>query len=696
MSVMSMMSAGKPFPMGATVTDSGVNFAVFSEHARRMTVCLFSEHGQETLRFDLPERDGYVWHGHIEGIGAGQRYGLRAHGLHDPRHGHRFNYNKLLIDPYARKFDGTLQWHDAIMGYTAGSPQSDLSLDLRDSAPYIPKCVVCEDPPKIDPEEKPGTSLRETIIYEAHVKGMTARHPLVPAKGTFSGLASKPVIDHLLNLGITAIELLPVHAFMDDRFLIEKQLRNYWGYQTLCFLAPEPRYLSDGDIGEFREMVRKFHEVGIEVILDVVYNHTCEGNETGPTLSFRGLDNLSYYRLQKNPRYYINDTGTGNTVNIEHPMVLRLAMDSLRYWVEIMGVDGFRFDLCSTLGRTSQGFDGNSGFFQAIRQDPLLSQVKLIAEPWDIGPGGYQLGAYPHPFCEWNDRFRDGIRRFWRGDEGMTPELANRLVGSADQFDHSGRHATSSVNFIAAHDGFTLADLTRYSRKHNLDNGEANRDGHDENFSDNMGVEGPSEEAEITASRARRRRNFMATLMLSQGTPMILAGDEIGNSQSGNNNAYCQDNETAWLDWAHSDTAFLSFTQKAIAFRKAHPILSQKLFLHSKERFIDGKEDLFWWRVDGEPMTYEDWVAPELDFLAAELRTASGTPRYHALEYAILLVFNGGTEKEYTLPECPRGQAWVCRLNTAKDEDPSDMALNGSLIVPKHSVLALTLEVASE
>ncbi|PWR03620.1 glycogen debranching enzyme GlgX [Meridianimarinicoccus roseus] len=659
------MSAGRSKPVGATFDGDGVNFAVFSQNATRMELCLFSSDGtQELARHDMPERNGDVWHGYISGLRPGQLYGYRAHGPFDPVAGHRFNPHKLLLDPYAKRLTGHPIWHDALLGYDPA--RDDLSFDTRDSAAYMPKGVVVDPSFEWGSDLAPGTRTRESIIYEGHVKGLTAGRRDVPERGTFLGVASDPMLDHYTSLGITALELLPVQAFLNDRFLVDKGLTNYWGYQTLGFFAPDPRYLLDGDIAEFQQMVARLHTAGIEVILDVVYNHTCEGNELGPTLAFRGLDNASYYRLADDPRYYINDTGTGNTVNLDHPMVLRMVMDSLRYWVEVMHVDGFRFDLCSTLGRTDVGFDRGASFFDAIRQDPVLADVRLIAEPWDIGPGGYQLGAFPPPFLEWNDKFRDGVRRFWRGDAGMAPELAERLTGSALQFDHSGRPATASVNLLTAHDGFTLMDVVSYNQKHNAANGEDNRDGHGENFSDNMGVEGPTGTRRIVAARGRRRRNMMATLLLSQGTPMILAGDELGNSQGGNNNAYCQDNEIGWIDWDNADTQMLEFTRAMIAFRKAHPILRQKLFLHAEERASDGKPDLFWWRADGQPMTPADWEDPALSFVAVEMRTASGTPAYDVLEEALFVVFNCGDRLEVRLPRLAAGQRWLRCVDTAR------------------------------
>ncbi|MBF9031138.1 glycogen debranching protein GlgX [Rhodobacterales bacterium HKCCE3408] len=689
------IEAGRASPLGATYDGDGVNFAVFSHHATRMYVCLFSEDGKtETDRIALPERDGDVWHGRIPGLRRGTLYGLRAEGPYAPADGHRFNVNKLLLDPYAKRVTGHPEWHDALMGYRVGANDLDLGFDSRDSAPYMPRCVV-EDPatPGAKPHRRPMTPIDRTVIYEAHVKGLTALHPTAKPRGTFLGLASDPVLDHLTRLGVTAIELLPVHSFVNDRFLVQKGLTNYWGYQSLSFFAPDPRYLHQSALWEFQHMVSRLHAAGIEVILDVVYNHTGEGSETGPTLSFRGLDNRAYYRLMPdNPRYYVNDTGTGNTLNLDHPMVLRMVMDSLRYWVEVMGADGFRFDLCSTLGRTMEGFDPGASFFDAIRQDPVLSQVKLIAEPWDIGPGGYQVGAFPPPFHEWNDQYRDGVRRFWRGDDDMVPALADRLTGSALQFDHSGRPATASVNLITAHDGFTLTDWVTYNERHNEANGEGNRDGHSENFSDNMGVEGPTDDPVILARRARRRRNMMATLLLSQGTPMILAGDEIGNSQGGNNNAYAQDNETGWIDWPAADKSFCNFTRRLIEVRGRHPILRQKRFLHSRERPADGLADLFWWRPDGEPMAAADWQSHG-DILCAELRMASDTPPYAAREDAIYLIFNRGAPVDVTLPPVPESRHWRILIDTSRTDGGTGSDIADSVLeVPADCVMALALE----
>ena len=680
------MLAGRPSPLGATFDGDGVNFAVFSAHAEAVTLCLFDERGTETDRLPLPDRDGDIWYGRVPGLTPGQHYGLRAEGPFAPRDGHRFNPAKLLVDPYARRLSGHPLWHDALYG-GAEAP------DPRDSARFMPKCVVEDTSYDWGHHEAPETPLEQSIIYEAHVKGLTRRFPGLDHPGQFLGIASDQVLEHLIKLGVTAIELLPVQAFLNDRFLVKKGLVNYWGYQTLGFFAPEPRYLSHGRLWEFQYMVARLHSVGIEVILDVVYNHSCEGDENGPTLAFRGLDNRSYYRLHDDKRFYINDTGTGNTLNVDHPMVLRMVLDSLRYWATTMGVDGFRFDLCSTLGRTANGFEPDAAFFKAIRQDPVLAQKKLIAEPWDIGPGGYQLGGYPPPFAEWNDQYRDGVRRFWRGDVGHVPVLADRITGSAGIFDHGGRNATSSVNLITAHDGFTLMDTVSYRMKHNEANGEDNRDGHGENYSDNFGVEGPSNERVILDARAQRRRNMLATLLLSQGTPMILAGDELGHSQKGNNNAYAQDNDTSWIDWDAADAEFLEFTRWIISFRKAHPILRQKRFLHSRPRKVDGVPDLFWWRPDGQEMTRADWTNGHLHVLCAEFRMASGTPKFAQREEAIYLAFNAGDDVELTLPGLPEGFCWVRHVDTSRTMLTAE-PVTSPITLAANSVLALVEEPA--
>ena len=668
------LSAGTSAPLGATWDGEGVNFAVFSANATKVELCLYSDDGRkEVHRVTLNERDGDVWHIHVGGLMPGQIYGYRMHGPYAPEEGHRFNPNKLLLDPYARKLHGTMKWSDALMGYRVGSNRADMSIDNRDSAFAVQKSVVTAPLQPLSHDVFPRVHPSDMVLYEAHVRGMTMEFPgLDDARaGKFLGLAADRVLDHLVKLGITTVQLMPIQAWVDDRFLVSQNLRNYWGYNTIGFFAPDPRYMMNGEIAEFQAMVHRFHKAGIEVVMDVVYNHTGEGNEMGPTLSFRGLDNKSYYRLQENQRWYINDTGTGNTLNTSHPMVLRMVMDSLRYWVETFHVDGFRFDLATVLAREDHGFDLSSGFLDAIGQDPILSQVKLIAEPWDIGPGGYQLGAWPHPFREYNDKYRDGVRRFWRGDPSMTSDLSKRLLGSAEQFDHSGRAATSSVNFITVHDGFTLQDLVSYSQKHNDANGENNRDGKDENFSDNLGAEGETDDKEVLERRARRKRNLMATLFLSQGTPMILAGDEIGNSQGGNNNAFAQDNEIGWVNWRDRDEAFLRFVKTLIRLRHDHPVLRQRLFLHSRPRRKDGIPDLFWHLPDGRIPEPADWQNPDWRCLCAEVRTSSATPDYAASDDVLYICLNGGGDVTLTLPPPPEGRIWERVLDTsAPDEAP--------------------------
>jgi len=673
--------AGKASPLGATLDPDGVNFAVFSRHATTVTLCLFDNAGIEVRQIALPERQGHVWHGYISGLRKGQQYGFRMDGPYKPEQGHRFNHNKLLIDPYAKQLTGHPTWNDALFSYQPGHKNKDLSFNKQDSGPYMPRSVVVDPYFDWGTVTAPGHHLKDTIVYEAHVKGLTAGHPRIPNPGTYAAMASDPMLEHLNKLGITAVELLPVQAFMNDKFLLDRGLTNYWGYMTYGFFAPDPRYMKGGDIAEFQQMVRRFHSADIEVILDVVYNHTAEGSELGPTLMFRGLDNASYYRLHENPRYYTDDSGCGNTLDFENPFVIRLVMDSLRYWVEVMKVDGFRFDLCSTLGRTARGFERDGPFFRAIGQDPVLNKVKLIAEPWDIGPGGYQLGAYPSPFLEWNDKYRDDTREFWRRGSGTFTRMAERLVGSAPYFDHDGRRANSSLNFVTAHDGFTLQDTVSYNSKHNLANGEDNRDGHSNNQSDNMGVEGPTDDPAIRAARQQRKRNLITTLMLSQGTPMILAGDELGNSQQGNNNAYCQDNEIGWVDWSGIDKDFLEFCQQAIVLRKSHPILRQTRFLHSRQRKYDGESDLFWRRADGKLMQQSDWDNSDLGTLIAELRTAAGSPTYVNRQRALLVVLNRGPAVEVVLPGLREGDIWTRSFDTAHNQSLDGTYIDADSVV---------------
>lgn len=667
---------GRPDPLGATLDGGGVNFAVFSSEAEAIELCLFSEDGRrERARLPLVDRSGDIWHIHVAGLTPGTLYGYRAHGPYAPEGGLRFNPNKLLIDPYARALSGRLRWSDAVMGYKVGSSRGDLSFDTRDSAFAVPRSVVVDPSFDWGDTRRPLIAPGARVICEAHVKGMTAAWPAVPRglRGSYLGLASDPVIEHLQRLGVTTLELMPVHAFLDDRFLVARGLRNYWGYQTIGFFAPEPRYLSRGAVWEFQTMVRRLHAAGIEVILDVVFNHTGEGDALGPTLSLRGLDNRAYYRLTGGGRHYENFTGTGNTLNLTHPMVLRMVLDSLRHWVEVMGVDGFRFDLATTLAREDHGFDARGGFLDALRADPVLARAVLIAEPWDVGPGGYRLGEWPWPFAEWNDRYRDGVRRFWRGDAGQIGELARRLQGSADLFDRGGRAPTASVNYLTAHDGFTLADVVSYAAKHNAPNGEDNRDGHPENFSDNLGVEGPTDDAAIAEARAQRMRAMLATLFLSQGTPMLLAGDEAGNSQAGMNNAYAQDNEIGWVDWT-AMPELAGFVAHLAALRRAHPCLRQTRFLHARTRPADGAPDLEWCLPDGRSPVEADWQNPQARALGVLYRIAADTPA-HALAPgdegdSVLALFNAGPEVALHLPPPPEGRHWRLVLNSATLEQP--------------------------
>lgn len=623
------LAPGTPYPLGATWDGLGTNFAVFSANATRIDLCIFDPAGRrEVKRLTLPEQTDEVWHGYLPGGRTGLIYGYRAYGPYDPQRGHRFNHFKLLLDPYARTTAGELRASEAMFGYRVNSPRTDLSLDRRDSAPGMLKAVVTSDTFNWADDRPPNIPWADTVIYEAHVKGLSILRPdLRPReRGTFAALADPAMIDHLRRLGVTAVELMPIHSFVQDRHLLEKGLRNYWGYNTLSFFSIEQRYLSENSVDEMKVAVRRLHAAGIEVILDVVYNHTAEGSELGPTLSFRGLDNASYYRLvPDSPRHYINDTGTGNTLNLSHPRVLQMVMDSLRYWVEDFHIDGFRFDLGVTLGREGTGFDPGSGFFDAIRQDPVMSRIKLISEPWDPGPGGYQLGQHPPGWAEWNDRYRDGVRRFWRGDDSTRSDFAARLAGSSDLFDHRGRRPWASVNFAACHDGFTLADTVSYAEKHNEANGENNNDGTSDNHSANWGAEGPTDDQAILATRGHLQRALLATLFTSQGTPMLLAGDEFGRTQNGNNNAYCQDNETSWLDWTRADSpdgrVLAAFVARLTELRHRHPILRCAKFLHGKDEPSPGILDIVWFDERGMTLSSEDWDNPQGRLLA--LRRAS-------------------------------------------------------------------------
>jgi isoamylase len=668
------LTAGAPAQLGVTWDGGGCNIAVFSENATKVEFCLFTDGGaREAMRLALPERTGPVWHGYLPGLAPGALYGLRAHGPYTPERGHRFNPHKLLLDPYARALTGRVTAADATLGYDPESPESDLSFSTVDSAAAMPKCIVTAPPEPVPATERPRRPWDETVIYEAHVKGLTRQWPDLPEdlRGSFEALAAEPVLAHLTALGVTAVELLPVQALVDDRWLVEKGLVNYWGYNTIGFFTPEPRYFGPRGLAGFRETVRRLHGAGLEVILDVVYNHSGEGDHLGPTLSFRGLDNAAYYRLQQGQkRFYVNDTGCGNTFNVAHPYGLRLVLDSLRWWVEAMGIDGFRFDLATTLAREAHGFDAGSGFLDALRQDPLLSQVKLIAEPWDVGPGGYRLGEFPAPLAEWNDAFRDSARRFWRGDAHAAQEMAERLLGSAGSFDRDGRRSWSSVNYVACHDGFTLADVTAYSEKHNEANGEDNRDGHNENFSDNGGVEGKTEDDEIRGKRAQRQRNLLATVLLSQGTPMLRGGDEISDSQQGNNNAFGQDNTISWIDWSGGDRAMLAFVRRLFEFRRAHPCLRQSWFLHGRKRAEDGEDDVKWLGLDGGQVNWRD---PGLAGFCLLLRQSAEAPPYATDGDVVLLAFNGAEKPaSLRLPPLRPAHVWLRALDTAQPEAPSE------------------------
>src|SRR5579862_667811 len=589
---------GTPYPLGATWDGRGVNFALFSAHAEKVELCLFDPTGhQEQARIILPEYTDEVWHGYLPEARPDLLYGYRVYGPYDPPNGLRFNHNKLLIDPYAKALSGQLQWNDVVFGYRVSGPREDLGFDRRDSARFIPKCRVVETAFTWSHDRRPRVPWEESIIFELHVRGFTMMHPQVDPehRGNFTALSTPAVIDYLVDLGVTAVELLPVHAAVPERQLTQRRLTNYWGYSSIGFFAPDPRFLRSGTVAEFKTMVQRLHDAGIEVILDVVYNHTGEGNHLGPTLSFRGIDNLSYYRLEENRRFYTDYTGTGNSLNLDHPRVLQLVTDSLRYWASEMHVDGFRFDLAPTLGREAGEYSQGSAFFDTIRQDPELAGAKLIAEPWDVGPGGYQLGNFPPGWAEWNGQYRDVMRRFWKGDNGLAADTASRLAGSSDTFGYRGRRPWASVNFITAHDGFTLQDLVSYNEKHNDANGEHNRDGHDANYSWNCGVEGPSSDRTIITLRDRQKRNLLATLLLSLGVPMLVAGDELGRTQRGNNNAYCQDNEIAWLEWSDlrpEDESLRRFVRYLVHLRRRHRVFSRPRFFRGEVMSEAGLKDI--------------------------------------------------------------------------------------------------------
>ena len=669
---------GRPFPLGATWDGRGVNFALFSANATKVELCLFGRFGdKEVERIELPEFTDEIWHGYLPAARPGTIYGYRVYGPYEPEAGHRFNPHKLVLDPYAKAIEGRLTWNPAVFGYNMESGD-DKTYDERDSAAFVPRARVVDRAFTWGEDRHPRTPFNQSLIYETHVRGYTKTNPRVPRdlRGTFRGLVQPDVIRHLKSLGITAVELMPVHSFVNDSHLLDKGLTNFWGYNTLGFFAPDRRYASEADFAslEFKEMVSHFHANQIEVILDVVYNHTAEGNELGPTLSFKGIDNKSYYRLLNDqPRYFINDTGTGNTLNLSHPRVLQMVTDSLRYWVEDMHVDGFRFDLGTILAREDHGFDEGGGFLDSCRQDPVLSSVKLIAEPWDCGPGGYQVGRFPPSWAEWNDRFRDDVRAFWQGEKSLLPNLAKRLTASAESFNHRGRRPWASVNFVTAHDGFTLNDLVSYNEKHNEANGEDNRDGSSNNRSWNCGEEGPTEDPSIGALRERQKRNILATLFLSQGLPMLLAGDEFGRTQKGNNNAYCQDNDISWVNWDISEAGdkLYSFVCKLARLRQNYPVLRRERFLtgHYNEE-LDVK-DVTWLKPGGSEMDEEDWKDANAMSMGVLLdgRAQPTGIRKRGSDVTLLLFFNAYQDVvKCKLVAIAGGRSWARLLDTNQPE----------------------------
>ncbi|OAM51477.1 glycogen debranching enzyme GlgX [Methylovorus sp. MM2] len=661
---MRVIKEGKPYPRGASYDGKGTNFALFSDHAKSVTLCLFSANGsKETEQIKFNECTNGVWHAYLPDIKPGQLYGYRVDGPWAPLEGQRFNANKLLLDPYARKLAGQIKWDDALYGYTISTDKdADLQMDERDSAAFIPKAIVV-DPGILVKSPKPNIRWPKTIIYEAHVKGLTMRHPLIAndIRGTFAALSDSAIISHLQKIGITAIELLPIHAFSQDRHLVEKGLANYWGYNTLSYFAPEPAYSSSGELEEIAKTIDTLHEAGIEVILDVVYNHTCEGSHLGPTLSFRGIDNLSYYReLPGNPRYYDNLTGCGNALNTSHPKVLQMVMDSLRMWATVYGIDGFRFDLALTLGRNENGFNRDHALFHAMLQDPELAKCKLIAEPWDVGPGGFQLGSFPPGFSEWNGDYRDVTREFWTGKEGLISKFASRFAASSDLFNESHRRPWSSVNFITAHDGFTLHDLVSYNDKHNDANGEDNNDGANDNRSWNCGAEGETDSEEINGLRRQQKRNLLATLFMSQGIPMVLAGDELNNSQSGNNNTYCQDNEIGWVNWDNADDGLIDFVGKLAAIRKTHNAISRAEFVTGKLN-EHGNSDVTWFNVNGEIMSSDQWNDVNAKSMVVKFISPNKS------DTAILVLLNASHVAVHSkIPACDTYK-WKQILNTVAD-----------------------------
>ena len=709
---------GKAYPLGATFDGSGANFAVFSEAAQTVELCLFDADGGET-RLTLPEVDGFVWHGFVPNIQPGQRYGYRVHGPYDPAAGHRCNPTKLVLDPYAKAIDGTIEWDQSVFSYNFGDPDSR---NDDDSAASMPKSVVINPYFDWGVDRPPGHEYADTVIYEAHVKGLTQTHPDIPenVRGTYAAVAHPAIIEHLKSLSINAIELMPVHHFANDSTLIDKGLSNYWGYNTVGFFAPDSKYSSNpnpgGQVQEFKAMVRALHEADIEVILDVVYNHTAEGNHLGPTLSMRGIDNAAYYRLvDDDKRYYMDYTGTGNSLNVGHPHTLQLIMDSLRYWVTEMHVDGFRFDLASTLAREFYDVDKLSTFFELVQQDPTVSQVKLIAEPWDVGPGGYQVGNFPPQWTEWNGKYRDTVRDYWRGESATLDEFASRLTGSADLYEHTARRPVASINFVIAHDGFTLRDLVSYNEKRNDANGEGNQDGESHNRSWNCGVEGPTDDPVVNALRGRQQRNFLTTLLLSQGVPMIAHGDELGRTQQGNNNVYCQDNELSWIDWADADEGLIEFTRAVSALRAAHPVFRRRRFFSGRPvrqrggagaatAATSGQRlpDIGWFAPDGSEMTDDDWESGFVKSLGVYLN-GYGIPDLdvrgqRVTDDSFVLFFNAHHEPiDFTLPHEDFGPSWVPVIYTADDvvEESKPYDAGATVTVDARSVMVLQAHSAT-
>jgi isoamylase len=675
---------GIPYPLGATWDSSGVNFSLFSENASAVELCIFDDRNGNTerARIHMPERTHQIWHGYLPEAGPGLRYGYRVHGPYDPANGQRFNPAKVLIDPYAKALDRIVQWDDSLFGYEIGDSTEDLKADGRDSARFVPKGIVIDPHYDWEGDKPPKIPWHETVIYEVHVKGITMNHPDVPPqlRGTYAGLASPAMLDYILRLGVTTVELMPVHQFVADRHLVERGLTNYWGYNSIGYFAPDIRLgcyrgLSD-QVNEFKSMVKAMHGAGLEVILDVVYNHTAEGNHLGPTLSFRGIDNASYYRLAPwEPRYYFDFTGCGNTLNMTHPRTLQLIMDSLRYWVLEMHVDGFRFDLASALARELYEVDQLGAFFDIIYQDPVISQVKLIAEPWDLGEGGYQVGNFPHGWAEWNGRYRDTLRDYWRSKDGLLGDFSYRFTGSSDLYQESGRRPLASINFVTAHDGFTLHDLVSYNEKHNEANGENNRDGESHNRSWNCGAEGPTNDPQIITLRQRQKKNFLATLLLSQGVPMLLAGDEISRTQGGNNNTYCQDNATSWFDWQNPDRILLEFTQNLIRFRRSHPVFRRRRWFQGRPIRGRGIADIGWFMPSGDEISEQDWQTDYAKALGVFLNgKAIPTPNERGEQItddSFCVLFNAHWETiEFTIP-AKWGQRWEKVIETTEEDQVS-------------------------